>query len=80
MFHLSGGDVFQVSASVLRRVEKKARDLLDAGNGFYKTVVGLVIQLEAAIFHRDLKGSYQPSVKNDRGASHMKRAVLDGAN
>jgi hypothetical protein len=52
MTHPSCGNVFQIPTRILRRAEKKAGDIFHAGHGFDKTVVGLVVQLEAAIFHR----------------------------
>jgi hypothetical protein len=55
MVHAPGGDVFQVSTSLLRRVKKNATNLFHTGYGFYEAVVRLVVHLKTAIFHKTSK-------------------------
>ena len=49
---MPGGEIFHLAADLFRRPEQEAGDFVSACYGFDEPVVGVVFELEAAIFHR----------------------------
>src|ERR1035438_8999249 len=52
--HAAAGKAFNISIARVRRLKQQACDLIAARNGFDQSIVGLAIELEAAIFHEGL--------------------------
>jgi hypothetical protein len=54
VIHAAAREAFDVAITGVRRLQQQARDLVGAPNGLDQSVVGLAIELEAAIFHGNL--------------------------